>query len=89
MIQGVLGVKKFQANLPSITNKIREIGGHYLVTRRNEPVFVTIPFSDYQQIEDILLELNSPSLQKEVLRAREEYKSGEARELGDFLKDLE
>jgi len=89
MIQGVYGVKKFQVNLPKITNKIREIGGHYLITRRDEPVFVTIPFSDYQEIEDILLELNSPGLQKDVARARKEYREGKTKDIGEFLKELD
>ncbi|MBU0978797.1 MAG: hypothetical protein ABIJ33_03910 [Patescibacteria group bacterium] len=39
-----------------MVRQIDEEGGHYIVTRRNKPAFVAIPFADYQEIEDILLD---------------------------------
>ena len=76
MIQDVFGIKDFQTNLPKIARKISQIGGHYLVTNRSKPALVAIPFSDYQAIEDILLELNSPQLQKDITEGRKEYLQG-------------
>ncbi len=76
MIQNVFGIKEFQTNLPQIARRISEIGGHYLITNRSKPSMVAIPFEDYQEIEDILLELNSPGLKKEIQKGRSEYKSG-------------
>jgi len=76
MIQDVFGIKDFQTNLPKIARKISQIGGHYLVTNRTKPALVAIPFSDYQAIEDILLELNSPQLQKDIREGRKEYLQG-------------
>ena len=78
MIQDVYGIKEFQTNLPKIATKIKEQGGHYLITNRSKPSMVAIPFEDYQEIEDILMELNSPKLQKEVKETREDYKKGKA-----------
>jgi len=77
MIQDVYGIKEFQTKLPFIAKKIREQGGHYLVTNRCKPSMVAIPFKDYQEIEDILMELNSPQLQKEIKKGREDYTRGE------------
>ena len=76
MIQDVFGIKDFQTNLPKIARKISQIGGHYLVTNRSKPALVAIPFSDYQAIEDILLELNSPQHQKDIREGRKEYLQG-------------
>ena len=88
MIQDVYGIKEFQTKLPQIANKIRQIGGHYLVTNRSKPSLVAIPFSDYQEIEDILLELNSPSLQEDVKKGRREYSEGKTRNFDDFVNEL-
>ena len=76
MIQDVFGIKDFQTNLPKIARKINQMGGHYLVTNRSKPALVAIPFADYQAIEDILLELNSPQLQKDIKEGRKEYLQG-------------
>lgn len=89
MIQQVYGIKKFQTNLPSIAKKIREVGGHYLVTNRNQPSLVAIPFEDYKAIEDILLELNSPTLKQEIRRGRKEYQRGKARPFREIIKENE
>lgn len=87
MIQGVYGIKEFQVNLPEIARKIAQIGGHYLVTNRSKPSLVAIPFADYQEIEDILLELNSPSLKKDIKTGRQEYNQKKIRDFRKFLKD--
>ena len=89
MIQQVYGIKKFQTHLPSIAKKIREVGGHYLVTNRNQPSLVAIPFEDYKAIEDILLELNSPALKRELRQGRAEYHRGKARLFKEIIKDNE
>lgn len=85
MIQDAYGIKEFQTKLPHIAQKIRTQGGHYLITHRSKPSMVAIPFEDYQEIEDILVELNSPQLQKDVAQGRDEYKKGETVSI-DLLK---
>lgn len=86
MIQSVFGIKQFQVNLPKLARQIREVGGHYLVTNRSVPEFVAIPFADYQQIEDILLELNSPKLLQSIGKGRKEYRAGKSTPFRDLLK---
>ena len=88
MIQDVYGIKEFQTKLPQIAKMISQIGGHYLVTNRSQPSLVAIPFSDYQEIEDILLELNSPSLKKDIQEGREEYSKGETQDFDEFIDEL-
>ncbi len=87
MITDVYGIKQFQTHLPSISNSIKELGGHYLVTQRNTPIFVTIPFEEYQQLQEILLEMNSPQLRKSIRKARKEFQTGKTVSLDDFLKN--
>lgn len=89
MIQDVYGIKEFQINLPKIARKISQIGGHYLVTNRSKPSMVAIPFADYQEIEDILLELNSPTLKKDIEKGREEFKNKKTTDFRKFLKSLQ
>lgn len=88
MIQDVYGIKEFQIKLPQIAKKISQIGGHYLVTNRSRPSLVAIPFADYQEIEDILLELNSPSLKKDIKRGRQEYSKGQAQNFDKFINEF-
>jgi len=88
MLQNVYGIKQFQTLLPSIAQKISEVGGHYVVTKRSKPAFVAIPFEDYKEIQDILLELNSPKLQEDVKKSRKEYKQGKTADFEDFVNDL-
>ncbi|MDA1316534.1 MAG: type II toxin-antitoxin system Phd/YefM family antitoxin [bacterium] len=85
MIQDVFGIKEFQTNLPKIAAQIKQQGGHYLVTNRSKPAMVAIPFEDYQEIEDILLELNSPTLQKEIKQGRAEYKKGKTISIDELV----
>lgn len=87
MIQDVYGIKEFQVNLPKIARKIAQIGGHYLVTNRSKPSLVAIPFADYQEIEDILLELNTSSLKKDINIGRQEYAKKKAKDFRKFLKE--
>jgi PHD/YefM family antitoxin component YafN of YafNO toxin-antitoxin module len=87
MIQDVFGIKEFQINLPQIARQIKNIGGHYLITNRSKPAMVAIPFADYQQIEDILMELNSPSLQRDIAKGRKEYVDGKTQDFTTFLKE--
>ncbi len=68
-----------------VARNIKAMGGHYLVTNRNEPAMVAISFEDYQSVEDILLEMNSPALQKDVEAGRREYVAGKTTKLSDFL----
>ena len=89
MIQDVYGIKEFQTKLPSIARLIHQEGGHYLVTNRAKPALVAIPFSDYQEIEDILLELNSPKLKREIKKGREEKQRGKTKEFSKFVKSLD
>jgi len=89
MLQNVYGIKQFQNLLPSIAQKIKDVGGHYIITKRSTPVFVAIPFDDYKEIQDILLELNSPKLQKDIAEGRRGYKSGKTKDFEKFIKDLE
>lgn len=89
MIQNVFGIKEFQTKLPSIAKKISQVGGHYLVTNRSKPSLVAIPFSDYQEIEDIMLELNSPSLKKDIKKGRTEYQKGLTQDFDHFINDLQ
>lgn len=86
MIQGVYGIKQFQTKLPQIAKKISIEGGHYLVTNRSQPSLVAIPFSDYQDIADILLELQSPTLKRDIRQGREEFRKGKTIEFRQFLK---
>lgn len=86
MLQNVHGIKEFQTKLPSLAREISEVGGHLLVTNRNKPSFVAMPFSDYQEIADILLELNSPELTDDVAQGRKEYKENKTTDFRDFLK---
>lgn len=85
MLHKVIGIKQFQSNLPSVARDIKEMGGHYLITNHNEPTMVAIPFTDYQSIEDILFEMNSPKLQKDIEAGRSEYHAGKTTSLDDFL----
>jgi len=57
-----------------------------LVTNRNKPSFVAMPFSDYQEIADILLELNSPGLIDDIAQSRKEYEENRTTDFRDFLK---
>ena len=82
-----MGIKQFQTQLPMVARNIKAMGGHYLVTNRNEPAMVAIPFEDYQAVEDMLLEMNSPSLQKDVASGRKEYLQGKTAKLSDFLAE--
>lgn len=84
MIQRVYGVKEFQTNLPKISSMIAKIGGHYLVTKRNKPTMVAIPFEDYKEIEDIILELNSPVLQADIKKGRRDFKFGKTKSLEEL-----
>lgn len=88
MLQNIYGIKQFQTSLPSIAQKISEVGGHYIVTKRSKPAFVAIPFEDYKEIQDILLELNSPRLQEDVKKSRKEYKRGKTVNFEEFIKNL-
>lgn len=87
MISNVYGIKEFQMNLAKIARSIREAGGHYLVTNRNKPAMVAIPFEDYKEIEDILLELNSPGLKREIKLARQEYEKGKSADFRKFISE--
>lgn len=87
MITNIYGIKQFQTHLPQISNSIKDLGGHYLVTQRNTPIFVTIPFEEYQELQEILLEMNSPQLKRSIRKARKEFKEGKSVSLEDFLKD--
>ena len=87
MLSKVMGIKKFQTNLPSVARDIKERGGHYLITNRNEPAMVAIPFEDYQNIEDVLLEMNSPALHKDIAIGRQEYVSRQTKSLDNFLAE--
>ncbi len=88
MIQNVFGIKEFQTKLPAMARLIEKEGGHYIVTCRNKPVFVVMPFADYQDLEDILMELNSPQLLRDVAQARKDYKAGKTKTLDEVLKSL-
>lgn len=88
MIQAVYGIKDFQVKLPKIARQIASEGGHYLVTNRNKPSLVAIPFGDYQEIEDILLELNAPRLKKEIRIGRHEYRMKKTADFREFLSSL-
>ena len=88
MIQDVYGIKQFQTQLPKIARRISQVGGHYLVTNRSKPSLVAIPFSDYQEIDAILLELNSPKLKKEIAEGRKEYRQNKTRDFEEFLKTI-
>ncbi|MBI4130325.1 hypothetical protein HY468_03350 [Candidatus Roizmanbacteria bacterium] len=89
MIQDVLGIKEFQSKLPLIARTINQVGGHYVVTNRTKPSLVAIPFSDYQEIEDILLELNSPDVQNDIKKGREEYKMRKTKKFRPFIESLD
>ena len=58
------------------------------MTNRNKPVFVTLPFDDYKELEDILWELNSPTLLKSIELGRKEYLQGKTKELTKVLKEI-
>ena len=88
MIQNVFGIKEFQTKLPAMARLIEKEGGHYIVTCRNKPVFVVMPFADYQDLEDILMELNSPQLLRDVAQARKDYQAGKTKTLDEVLKSL-
>lgn len=88
MLQNVYGIKQFQTNLPAMARQIDEVGGHYIITRRNKPAFVAIPFEDYKEVQDILLELNSPDLHKDIARSRKEYQAGKSQDFEEFARDL-
>jgi len=45
-----------------------------------------MPFSDYQEIADILLELNSPGLIDDIAQSRKEYEENRTTDFRDFLK---
>lgn len=89
MIYDVYGIKSFQTHLPQIARQIEAVGGHYLVTNRNKPAMVAIPFADYQAIEDILIELNSPALKKDIAAGRLEYQQGKTKSLDEVTKNHE
>ena len=86
MINQVMGIKKFQTNLPKVARQIRDVGGHILVTNRNEPALVAISFEDYQILEDVLAELNSPQLQKDVAEGRREYMKEKTKLLNELME---
>lgn len=88
MIQDVYGIKEFQTKLPQIARKISQVGGHYLVTNRSKPSLVAMPFSDYQEIADILMELNSPKLKREIAEGRKEYRQHKTHDFEEFLKTI-
>jgi len=88
MLQTIYGIKQFQTNLPAMARQINEVGGHYIVTRRNKPAFVAIPFDDYKEVQDILLEMNSPELHKDISKARKEYHGGKTQDFDKFVKGL-
>ncbi len=85
MIQNVYGIKEFQTKLPQIARMINQVGGHYLVTNRSRPALVAIPFTDYRDVEDILLELNSPKLRREIIIGRKEYREGKTKNFRQFF----
>ncbi len=88
MSQTIYGIKKFQAQLPMIARDLATVGGEYVVTRRGEPAFVAVPYDRYQELEDIILELNSPQLLKEIAQGRQEYRAGKAVPMEKVLADL-
>jgi PHD/YefM family antitoxin component YafN of YafNO toxin-antitoxin module len=87
MIHNIYGIKEFQKQLPAIAKKIAEVGGYSVVTNRSKPVFVTIPFEEYKEIEDILLELTNKKLAKDVSQTRKEYQQNKSRNFEDFVKE--
>ena len=89
MITDSFGIKQFQTNLPELARKIGQAGGHYLVTKRGKPVFMAIPFEDYQEIEDILAEAKSCGLAKDIEEGRKEYMEGKTNKLEDVLAKME
>lgn len=88
MLQTIYGIKQFQTNLPAMARQIDEVGGHYIITRRNKPAFVAIPFEDYKEVQDILLELNSPDLHRDIAQSRKEYRDGKSQDFEELVKDL-
>ncbi len=86
MIQGVYGIKEFQTKLPQIAREISEVGGHFLVTNRSKPTLVAMPFSDYQEVADIMLEMNSKVLKKDIASGRREYRNKKSEDFRKFLK---
>ncbi|OGJ20320.1 MAG: hypothetical protein A3A82_03925 [Candidatus Pacebacteria bacterium RIFCSPLOWO2_01_FULL_47_12] len=89
MLQNVFGIKQFQAQLPVLARQISDVGGHYVVTNRSKPAFVAISFDDYKEIQDILMELGSTKLKKEIMLAREEYNQGKSTDFDQFVLELE
>ena len=87
MISNSFGIKQFQTNLPSLARKIAQIGGHYLVTKRGKPVFMAIPFEDYQEIEDIIAEANSAKLAKDIKKGRIEFMERKTKKIGDVIQN--
>lgn len=75
MLQTIYGIKQFQTNLPAMARQIDEAGGCYIVTRRNKPAFVAIPFDDYEEAQDIF-------------QARKEYHDGKTQDFDKFVKGL-
>ncbi len=89
MISSSFGIKQFQSNLPSLANKMAEVGGHYLVTKRGKPVFMAIPFEDYQEIQDIIDEAQSRKLLVDIEKGRQEYKEGKTRKLEEVMAEID
>lgn len=89
MTQTIYGIKKFQAQLPLIARDMAVVGGEYVVTRRGEPAFVAMPYQTYQEMQDLLAELRSPQLQKDITQARKEHRLGKSIPIQDVISDLE
>jgi len=88
MLQQVYGIKQFQTHLPAIAREINQMGGHFLITKRNDPAFVALSFEDYQEMVEMVLEKNSPQLQKHIIAGRKAYDKGETTSLADLKKEL-
>lgn len=71
-----------------IARDMATVGGEYVVTRRGEPTFVAVPYERYQELQDLLAELRSPQLQKEIAQARKQHRSGKSIPVQDVLSDI-
>ena len=79
-----VGVKELKNNLSAILKK----GKARIVTDRNKPQHVLVPYNDMVELVELLDELSDPRLLKQIAEGREGHRKGKSVPLERLAKDL-
>ena len=79
-----IGVRELKNKLSAVLRR----GKPRIVTDRNKPRHVLVPYEDMVDLVEILDELSDPKLLKQIAEGREGYRKGKSVPLERLAKDL-